>query len=257
MPPTPRAGLAPGPARDGRVQGPRHFHEPGPGHHRAVGRNGTEIAAPASKRKDEKVSMHPADDIDPNRLAAILYRPEDDVDTLLADFAEDRLRLGERLGGLVQRNLKDDRGEKVGMRAIDLLTRREISLCQDLGSGSTACKLDSAALAEASLAVVQAIDQRVDLIVVNKFSKQEADGKGLRHEIAAAIATGIPLLTAVPEKRLDAWTAFTGDVGAMLLCESLVVHGWWRDLSIRIGANAAFRPGADRRAISRSSHPTI
>ena len=38
-------------------------------------------------------------DFDPNRLAAINYRPEDDADTLLAGFAADLSRAGERIGG--------------------------------------------------------------------------------------------------------------------------------------------------------------
>ncbi|HVX74724.1 MAG TPA: DUF2478 domain-containing protein, partial [Bradyrhizobium sp.] len=62
-------------------------------------------------------------EIDPNRLAAILYRPQDDVDTLLADFAEGLRQRGERIGGIVQRNLKNAT-RQTGMHAIDLLTGR-------------------------------------------------------------------------------------------------------------------------------------
>ena len=61
-------------------------------------------------------------DINPNHLAAILYRPEDDVDTLLADFASTLLRDGERIGGIVQRNLKDEAGRPNGMYVVDFLT---------------------------------------------------------------------------------------------------------------------------------------
>jgi hypothetical protein len=56
-------------------------------------------------------------DLDPNRLAAVIYRAEDGVDTLLADFAAERLRAGERLGGIVQRNVKDANGNKIDMQA--------------------------------------------------------------------------------------------------------------------------------------------
>ncbi|SFI18420.1 molybdenum ABC transporter ATP-binding protein [Bradyrhizobium sp. cf659] len=173
-------------------------------------------------------------DIDPNRVAAILYRPQDDVDSLLADFAQDLVRSGERIGGVVQRNVKDGGGCQVGMQAIDLMTGAEISICQPLGRGAMACKLDAAGLAEAAVAVGRAITADVDLVVFNKFSKQEAAGKGLRDELAGAIAAGIPVLTAVPEKCLDAWTNFTGGIGTSLLCERDVIEGWWRDLSSRM-----------------------
>ena len=148
---------------------------------------GTRLAGTACRGAFNGSSMRGAmtsdfQDINPNHLAAILYRPEDDVDTLLADFASRLLRDGERLGGIVQRNLKDEAGRSNGMHVIDLATGRQISICQPLGSGATACKLDPAGLAEASLAVARAVADDVALIIVNKFSKQEAAGHGLRSE---------------------------------------------------------------------------
>ena len=196
-------------------------------------------------------------DINPNHLAAILYRPQDDVDALLADFASARLREGDRIGGVVQRNLKDDAGRPNGMLVIDLLTGRDISICQPLGSGATACKLDPAGLAEASLAISRAVAEDTALIIVNKFSKQEAAGHGLRSELAEAIIAGGPVLTAVPEKCLDAWRDFTGDLGTTLLCARHVVDDWWREVSSRrAGARAALEAAALSASIFRSSHPT-
>ncbi len=184
-------------------------------------------------------------DIDPNRVAAILYRSQDDVDTLLADFAETLVRSGERIGGIVQRNLKDGAGCQVGMQAIDLMTGQEISICQPLGRGAMACKLDPAGLAEAAIAVTRAIAADVDLVVINKFSKQEAAGNGLRDELAGAIAAGIPVLTAVPGKCLDAWNDFTGGIGTTLLCERGAIEGWWQNLSSHIKRARAARLPAD------------
>jgi molybdate transport system ATP-binding protein len=198
-------------------------------------------------------------EIDPNRIAAIVYRPDDDVDTLLAEFAFDLARNGTPIGGIVQRNLRDVTGRKVGMEALDLLSDRPISICQALGSGAMACKLDASGLAEAAMAVNHAISRDVALIVINKFSKQEASGQGLRDEFAEAIMAGVPVLTAVPEKCLDAWNIFTGDRGTTLLCARHVVEGWWEDLSSRMArmreALAAAATGLPT-PICRSSHPT-
>lgn len=204
----------------------------------------------------KRISRMPIDfhDIDPNRVAAILYRPQDDVDTLLADFAETLVRSGERIGGVVQRNIKDGGGCQVGMQAVDLMTGREVSICQPLGSGATACKLDAAGLAEAAVAVTRAIAADVDLVVINKFSKQEAAGEGLRDELADAIAAGIPVLTAVPEKCLDAWNDFTGGIGTSLLCERAAIDGWWQDLSSRMRRARAARPPADAPAALLADH---
>lgn len=193
-------------------------------------------------------------DIDPNRVAAILYRPQDDVDGLLADFALSLVRSGERIGGVVQHNVKDGAGCQIGMAAIDLMTGAEISICQPLGSGAMACKLDAAGLAEAAVAVAGAITADVDLVVINKFSKQEAAGGGLRDELAGAIAAGIPVLTAVPEKCLDAWNDFTGGIGTTLLCERGAIEGWWQELSARMKRARAARAPAEAPAALLADH---
>ena len=165
------------------------------------------------------------ENINPNHLATVLYRPEVDVDALFADFADALLGEGERLGGVVQLNLKDETGRSNGMHVIDLSTGRQISICQPLGSGATACTLDPGRPAEASLAVSRAVAQDAALMIVNKFSKQEAAGHGLPSELAEAIIAG-PVLTAVPEKCFDAWKEFTGDRDTTLLCTPHVVDEW-------------------------------
>lgn len=209
----------------------------------------------------EVIAMEPDfAELDPNRIAAIIYRPDDDVDALLAEFAFDLARNGTPVGGIVQRNLRDATGKKIGMEVLDLVSENSISICQALGSGAMACKLDAGGLAEAAMAVSRAVNNDVALIVINKFSKQEALGQGLRDEFAAAIMAGVPVLTAVPEKCLDAWNTFTGGHGTTLLCARDVVEGWWEELSSRMArmreivpAEATDRPPT----ICRSLHPTI
>jgi molybdate transport system ATP-binding protein len=166
-------------------------------------------------------------------LAAVVYRAEDDVDTLLAEFAGDRLRAGDRLGGIVQRNIRDRDGRKIDMQLIDLMTGHAIGICQPLGSGSQSCKLNSSGLAEASVAVSRAIQAEVDLLLINKFAKQEATGHGLRSEFAEAIMAGRPTLTAVTEKCVEAWIEFTGRCGTALACDRQIVETWWREVLAR------------------------
>ena len=146
----------------------------------------------------------------PLNLAAIVYRPADDADDLLARFAADLIRRGRRLGGIIQRNTKGEAGQRERMEVIDLMTGKVVRICQDLGKDAAACKLNPAGLAEAATLVTRAIAAGVELVVVNKFSKQEAAGRGLRAEIAEAATAGLPLLTAVSDSCYDAWTSFTG-----------------------------------------------
>ncbi len=168
------------------------------------------------------------------KLSAIIYRSgEDDVDSLLADFAVDLIREGHRIGGIVQHNADGPCGPRDLMQLVDLTSGRAIPICQTLGNGAMSCRLDASGMAEAAVAVTRAIAEEVELVIVNKFSKQEAAGGGLRAEIAEAVVAGLPMLTAVPDKCYHAWIAFTGGFGTTLACDRRVVEEWWREMSWR------------------------
>jgi Protein of unknown function (DUF2478) len=170
------------------------------------------------------------------KVAAVIYRSgKDDVDALLASFAADQICEGHRVGGVVQSNAEGPCAPRELMQLIDLMTGQSISICRPLGPGALSCKLDPSGLAEAATAVSRAIAKDVELVVVNKFSRQEAAGGGLRSEIADAVVAGLPVLTAVPDKYYDAWMAFTGGIGTTLACERYVIESWWRDMSWRDG----------------------
>ena len=167
------------------------------------------------------------------KLAAVIYGPEDDIDSLIAAFAMDLVREGHRIGGVVQRNAKGACGPHELMQLIDLMTGRAIPICQALGTGAVSCKLNPAGLADAAVCVSRAIAEDVELVIVNKFSKQEAAGAGLRAEIADAVVAGLPILTAVPQKCYDAWIEFTGGYGTTLVCDRRIIDDWWRGISLR------------------------
>ena len=168
------------------------------------------------------------------KLGAVIYRSgKDDVDSLLASFAADLIREGHRIGGIVQHNAKGACGPHDLMRMIDLMTGRTIPICQALGSGAVSCKLDPAGLADAAVSVSRAIAENVELVIVNKFSRQEAAGGGLRAEIADAVVAGLPILTAVSDKVYDAWAEFTGGFGTTLVCERRIIDDWWQEMSWR------------------------
>jgi hypothetical protein len=169
-------------------------------------------------------------------LAAIVYRPEEDADSLLRDFAIELIHKGHQIGGLVQRNEKNDQHPHGAMELIDLMTRRVFPISQ----AGRDCKLDPGALANAALAIGRALDAGVELVIVNKFSTQEAAGKGLRYELATAVATGLPVLTAVPEKHFSAWQALTGGFGTTMASERTLIDDWRQRISWRNGRRREF-----------------
>ncbi len=76
----------------------------------------------------------------------------------------------------------------------------------------------------------QAIDDQVDLMVVEKFGEKEQEGKGLIDEIMQTIVEGIPLLISVPEAALPIWQERSGELGSVLGFSEAVFEGWWRGL---------------------------
>ena len=56
------------------------------------------------------------------------------------------------------------------------------------------------------------IEQGADLLIINKFGKHEAEGRGFRNTIALALEADIPVLTGVNRTSFDAFQNFTGGV---------------------------------------------
>jgi hypothetical protein len=93
------------------------------------------------------------------------------------------------------------------------------------------CSMNTNALADSTAALRQAVEDRVDLIVLEKFGEQEQGGGGLNDEILNAIAENIPLLIAVPESALDLWTERSGGLGSNLDHDVESFRNWWRDIN--------------------------
>nr|WP_271566400.1 DUF2478 domain-containing protein [Bradyrhizobium sp. CCBAU 11386] len=159
----------------------------------------------------------------------------------MADFAQDIAQQGVRIGGIMQRHSRRANGTHV-MLAIDVATGQEISISQPLGSGAMSCNLDTNGLAEAAVVVSQALRNKTDLLVISKFAKQEAAGRGLRLELVDAITRGVPVLTAVPKNCLADWRTFTAGVGTLLPCDRQFLEQWWCDISTRVARSGAFSP---------------
>ncbi|MBL4906212.1 MAG: DUF2478 domain-containing protein, partial [Sneathiella sp.] len=72
-----------------------------------------------------------------------------------------------------------------------------------------------------------AIENKADLIIVEKFGEREQLGDGLSDDIMNAMAEGIPVLVAVPAGVVDKWTEFTGGLGDLLPSRIENLNQWW------------------------------
>ena len=161
----------------------------------------------------------------PLRPGAVGHGPgSEHVDSLLDRFTAELKRRGFRVGGVVQRNhgLRDDCAEQ--MELVDVATGRAFGISQNLGRESRACRVDPSGVADASQAIRRAVEERADLIVVNKCAGLEAHGEGLSAEMLSAITEGIPLLTSVGSRFINEWQVFAGGYADLRQ-----VHTWNTD----------------------------
>ena len=160
-------------------------------------------------------------------IAAVVYKPTDNIETLLAHAARALAKRGVRLGGVLQHDIATVIEDPCAMQLENLETGESIPLSQELGRGSISCRVDPDALARGSMAVRGALARGVDLVIIHKFGAQEVAGAGLRDEMAETVVAGVPLLTAVGERFLAEWKEFTGGDGMLLDPTLDAILAWW------------------------------
>lgn len=158
-------------------------------------------------------------------LAAILYDTTP-PDALLRAFARETSARGLRVGGVVQSRPASATCHCAEMALISLASGQSVPVAQPLGPGSTGCRLDFGALAQVAQDLRTEIEAGLDLLILNRFGKAEAEGRGFREVIAAAIARDIPVLTALHPRNLPDWTAFTEGAALLLMPDAPTLHHW-------------------------------
>jgi hypothetical protein len=105
----------------------------------------------------------------------------------------------------------------------------EIRITQDLGAGSSACRMDAGALEDAvGLATVRLEMDGTDFAILNKFGLSEAEGRGFRAFISEAIARDIPVLLGLSETHRAAFEAFAGGMATRLQPDEIAILTWCR-----------------------------
>jgi len=165
-------------------------------------------------------------DVDAPPLAVLVYDDGIAADAVLADAAAVLARAGVRLAGVVQSNIDQPGKRKCAMRLTDLTSGETIAISQDLGEFSDGCRLNPEALALASLGVERALAAGADLVIVNKFGKQEAQGRGLRGVIAEALASDTPVVLGVSTLNLHACLDFAGGAAQRLAADPQAIAAW-------------------------------
>jgi hypothetical protein len=159
-------------------------------------------------------------------LAAVVYGTDDDPDRLISGFAADLRSSGCRPVGVVQVG-RSCRSERPRLGVTLLPDGEVVGLAIDDEPPSGGCRLDPDRLAGLSVRLAAAIDDGADLVIINRFGRSEAEGKGLLDLIPQALDADIPVLIAVPERRFADWIRFSEGMNVRLACRRDALDRWW------------------------------
>jgi hypothetical protein len=176
-----------------------------------------------------------------NQLGVVVYDDGLSADILIAQCAAALVASGYRLGGIVQSNPHRPGRRRCDMYVKDLLGGDEIKISLDRGNEARGCRLDPGAFARIDAWVERAVLERVDLLIINKFGKEEARGRGLRPIIADALIAEIPLMIGVSTLNLCDFLSFVGDSATRLEPGIEAITAWCRN-AIEHRAHHRFQP---------------
>ncbi|MCB1396925.1 MAG: DUF2478 domain-containing protein [Rhodobacter sp.] len=162
------------------------------------------------------------------QLAYTLAAGRGDTNLLLLGLARRLMARGLRLAGTVQINTDRADGGPCDMDVLVLPNGPVLRISQSLGRDSRGCRLDPSALEAAVGHVAASLDGAVDLLILNKFGKHEAEGRGFRPLIAEAALRGIPVLTGLNGLNRDAFQEFAGGLAVEVTPRAADLEAWCR-----------------------------
>ena len=161
-----------------------------------------------------------------SNILAVVYTDGLAADKFLAGWGYALRAGGLNVAGLVQLNTFERDPGKCDMAVEELFSGTVLQLSEDRGREASGCRLDRGILAEAAGLLLSALEDKPDILVLNKFGKVEAEGEGLRDALAKAVELEVPIVVGVPFRNLDQWRLFAGDMAEECPVGSLHIRGW-------------------------------
>ncbi len=168
------------------------------------------------------------------KLAYVSVQGRGRIDLLLAEVVDRLEARGVALAGTVQTNIERADRPRCDMDLRLLPDGPVVRISVDRGAEARGCRLDAGGLEQAVLWVSNTLDG-AEMLVVNKFGKQEAEGKGLSGVIADALERGVPVLVGVNGLNLPAFLDFAGDIATELTPDTESIVGWCLTASTSAG----------------------
>ena len=145
------------------------------------------------------------------RIGYVMVSNRGDTNRVLTAVAAQLRAEGLCLAGAVQSDTDCAPGGKCDMDLEILPAGPVVRISQSLGAQSRGCRLDPVALEQAvGLTEARLNDATPDIVILNKFGKHEAEGRGFRSTVARALEADLPILVGVNATNMAAFEAFTG-----------------------------------------------
>lgn len=161
------------------------------------------------------------------KIAYTMTEGKGDLDQVLYRFAQEQLAKGVDVCGVVQVNTDRDDCPLCDMDVQVLPDGPTIRISQDLGREAKGCRLDPESLEQSVAEVNKRLTSDVALLVLNKFGKHEANGRGFRDTIAQAMALDVPVVCGVNGLNREAFEAFCGGIAEFVAPTPEALADWF------------------------------
>lgn len=168
-------------------------------------------------------------------IAYTMSQGRGDTDLVLFKVAKTLAKMGYKTAGTVQINTARNPDRKCDMDVQILPAGPTVRISQSLGRASKGCRLDPSALETAVALADEQLALGADILIINKFGKHEADGRGFRDTIATALSMGIPVLVGANHLNMDAFLSFTEDQAVSVAPNENTIVEW---LQMQMGDTA-------------------
>jgi hypothetical protein len=147
------------------------------------------------------------------------------IDDLLAEAVALMQARGLRLAGTVRALPVDHHAHPCDMDLRVLPDGPLARISQPLGAQARGCRIDPGSIEGVAADVADRMPG-CDLLVVNKFGKQECLGRGLRPVIVQALEQGLPVLVGVNGRNLGGFLTFADALAQPLGADPRAIAVW-------------------------------
>ncbi len=141
------------------------------------------------------------------------------------------MQRGLRLCGAVQVNTERHGSRHCDMDLMVLPDGPAFRISQNRGNLARGCRLDASSLETAVARIAGSVDAGADLLIINKFGKHEAEGRGFRHVIAGALEREMPVLVGLNALNREAFENFCGGLATEIRADVGAILDWTRQAS--------------------------